>query len=1027
MQKAKRPGKNINSPAEHPDQGFKGFSSGLSKLLLTGLFCLGWLVLLAAGQLQTPPLAPTETYIPTAAPTALPPVTLLPAATPVPYLPPDLQETVDWALGFIQQRGPWLFLRLLLAALVLWLLWQGLRWLVGSRTRQLPQALGMVGEDATHRYLEKVIEDFRKLRFRGLDERSRSNRTMELDDAFISQRMMAEAERESEKKKTGRRDKQEQGGLPGHPGSDEAGQPVNLVEAIRLSDRLAIVGAAGSGKSTLLQWAGLAQARSRVAKHDLSDEMRLFVQAAGDRQLIPIYLPLRSFNRHCLDKGLNRTAGTLLDYIACYVVENHPGLELPQDFFRRHLRQTGCLVMLDGVDEVPPDDRRHVREAIDALVSEFKEQPRNRYLVTSRSAAYFGPYEATGFRRCQVQNLAPEERDRLIRKWCAYVYEGDEGVNQADDLIRRLGLSDQRVRDLAITPLMVTIFALVHYDLHDLPRLRAELYEHAVRILLTGPYIEGEAAADLRRDWQLRRHRLSFIAFQMHAHAAAELPEDELVELIWKEYGSAEQEKAARQAAGEFLQRVADRGGLLEEENRRYGFYTHRTFREFLAGRYLADEMSPDEQQDFLNVRLDDDTWLEPVRLAAGYLAIHSERPADEFVRRLAALGETGEERAQALALAGWALGDLPQPAPGEAPSPRRQETTQLITSESLQRIQVNPPVLTARLRSQLGLALGWAGDPRFAPAWFTLDGERVQAILPERELVAIPAGSFQMGTSREQEQRLQEQNTKVYVGEKPGHPVEITYEYQIGRYPVTNTEFRLFWQARGYERLDEFWSEEGRAWQSDLEIYPENVRDDIRRWLERRPVAQRGQPFFWDDPELNGPNQPVVGVCWFEAQAYCSWLRAVTGKTFRLPTEAEWEKAARWRPVDGASLLWPWGGEWDASRCNNKEPEDALKSTSPVGIYPHGDSPRGCADMAGNVWEWCQDWYAQGEYERREKTGAPVVDPAGPEAGVARVVRGGSWLDYRSRARCAARRRFGPVHFFSSLGFRLVLSPSSS
>ena len=191
---------------------------------------------------------------------------------------------------------------------------------------------------------------------------------------------------------------------------------------------------------------------------------------------------------------------------------------------------------------------------------------------------------------------------------------------------------------------MVTIIALVHYDRRELPRQCGELYEHAVRIILTEPFKEEKQPRNSKGIGKTRRNRLAFIAFEMHRHKLDELPEDDLIDLIWREFGTPDQE-LARQAGRDFIRRVADRGGLLEEKNRRYGFFTHRTFREFLAGRYLAEERTAEEQARFLLERLDQDTWIEPVRLAAGYLAINGESRANQFVVLLAGLGDTPEQR----------------------------------------------------------------------------------------------------------------------------------------------------------------------------------------------------------------------------------------------------------------------------------------------------------------------------------------------------------------------------------------------
>jgi len=297
-------------------------------------------------------------------------------------------------------------------------------------------------------------------------------------------------------------------------------------------------------------------------------------------------------------------------------------------------------------------------------------------------------------------------------------------------------------------------------------------------------------------------------------------------------------------------------------------------------------------------------------------------------------------------------------------------------------------------------------------------------------EWVEIPSGVHRMGSDAQDEQRVAGQEITFYADEKPAHLVQISYDYQIAKYPVTNAEFGAFIRADGYDlkKCGQYWSEAGKSWRmghwkSDLSIYSEKNRDTIRKWLEQRPLERRDRPFFWDNPELNSANQPVVGVCWFEAEAYANWLGAVTGMAFRLPTEAEWEKAARYKVRENGELkIWPWGDKWDATKCNNRELENGQRRPSPVGVFPDGASELGIMDLAGNVWEWCQDWYDEAEYARRTANGAPVVDPRGPAQGQARVGRGGSWHDDRNYVRCASRYGGVPVSFLDLLGFRLVL-----
>jgi formylglycine-generating enzyme required for sulfatase activity len=234
---------------------------------------------------------------------------------------------------------------------------------------------------------------------------------------------------------------------------------------------------------------------------------------------------------------------------------------------------------------------------------------------------------------------------------------------------------------------------------------------------------------------------------------------------------------------------------------------------------------------------------------------------------------------------------------------------------------------------------------------------------------VRVPAGQFLMGSS--------DRDNEAGDEEKPQREVELS-EYRIGKYPVTNSEYQLFVEQSHYQPSPHW----------ELENFPE------------------------------GEGDHPVNVSWHDAVTYCEWLTSKTGRNYRLPTEAEWEKAAR--GMDGR--IYPWGNEWDGTRCNTKESE--VGGTTPVGEYsPQGDSPYGAADMAGNVWEWAADWF--GPYDLY--VGGSAKDPQGPQEGEHRVLRGGSWGGYQVGARCAARRRFYPGSGFNLLGFRVVVSPSNS
>jgi formylglycine-generating enzyme required for sulfatase activity len=228
---------------------------------------------------------------------------------------------------------------------------------------------------------------------------------------------------------------------------------------------------------------------------------------------------------------------------------------------------------------------------------------------------------------------------------------------------------------------------------------------------------------------------------------------------------------------------------------------------------------------------------------------------------------------------------------------------------------------------------------------------------------------------------------------EKPQHQLYLP-TYYIGKTPVTNAQFRLFVEGDGYTNRA-YWSDEGWEW---------------------RTSNKCTQPALWNDKQWNGDAQPVVGVSWYEAAAYCRWLRAQTGDNYRLPSEAEWEKAAR--GTDGR--IYPWGNQGpDKTRANFIK---AVGHTTPVGSYPAGASPYGVLDMAGNVWEWTRSIYQKYPYhpdDGREEGNKPEEKQF--------TLRGGSWVDDRTGVRCGSRIRNDPYFRNIDRGFRVLQSLRSS
>ena len=254
----------------------------------------------------------------------------------------------------------------------------------------------------------------------------------------------------------------------------------------------------------------------------------------------------------------------------------------------------------------------------------------------------------------------------------------------------------------------------------------------------------------------------------------------------------------------------------------------------------------------------------------------------------------------------------------------------------------------TPRLRAAAGNALSRIGDPR--------PGTGVNEHgLPDILWLPVPAGEFLMGSNAD-------------ADEKPIHNVYLN-KFEIAKYPVTNSQYACFVAATN--------------------------RTPPEHWLGTTPPD-----------ELR--THPVVNVSWIDATAYCEWLGEQSNAAIRLPTEAEWEKAAR--GADGRT--YPWGEVFDKTLCNMKY--TGIGGTSPVGIFPVGESPYHIMDMAGNVFEWVNDWYSKSYYGQ-----SISHNPQGPEKSTRRVLRGGSWDTDNMRS--ANRNGNNPDLGFKLVGFRCV------
>lgn len=239
------------------------------------------------------------------------------------------------------------------------------------------------------------------------------------------------------------------------------------------------------------------------------------------------------------------------------------------------------------------------------------------------------------------------------------------------------------------------------------------------------------------------------------------------------------------------------------------------------------------------------------------------------------------------------------------------------------------------------------------------MPGEKEKELTPQT--VAVPEGFFQMGDERGQD------------NEKPVHRVWVD-RFLLGRVPVTNREYALFVEASGAP-----------------------------------------DPPFWREEMFAHTDKPVVGVSWDDAVAYCRWLSAKINRSFRLPTEAEWERAAR-GGLEGK--LYPWGDEPPSERSY---PGYDVETGGPERVGANEPNGFGLYGMSEGVHEWCSDFYDANYYQT-----SPERNPEGPRTGQRRASRGGSWRHHVKFSRCAARSSLNPSFKYADYGFRVAMSLSA-
>ncbi|MEM7246743.1 MAG: SUMF1/EgtB/PvdO family nonheme iron enzyme [Acidobacteriota bacterium] len=808
-------------------------------------------------------------------------------------------------------------------------------------------------------YLRYLVKQHRYLSTPGVE--GGTVKKLELDRLYVRLRLQGRA-----------------GLAPEKETKDKRGELMERQGALDLADvlprtHLALVGQPGSGKTTVLRHLAL-----RLARHHLGEDER----APAELGLPPGSVPRPIFLRLAEVADRLRKEGHL------------PGESVPMSAWesvldeqldaegsaRACLGEGEVLVLFDGLDEVSGvEDRRAIARAIRDLADrcpgdEEGGRP-NRFVVTCRTRAWEEGQQLERFDEVELLDLDDAGIDDFVGRWCDALGDLLTEPDAHGEALRGALRSSASVRRIATNPLMLTMLAVLHHAEKSLPQQRALLYEKCVGHLVGSPQ-RSKHLAEWGGAEGVKRHLRRLAVAMQEAVVSEGRPRDSIkidaaVDLLAESFTPRDAVKARR-----LLDDLEIHVGLLARSGVQLRFH-HRTFQEFLYAWSVAGQAEPAKS---LGDRARDPAWAEVVQLVAGILAGRGEEGVTRYLAGLAGDDSMSvAERAPHAAAAALCLGDLAEwELPESAVAPAQEALADVLPV-------LEDPNQEADLKTRVAVAegLGRVKDPR---------------LTEDQRWVTVPAGQFWRGAAPD--------DSEAYGDESPAGWVEIS-EFRIQRWAVTVDEYRRFVEEGDGYQQDAWWSDEGRQWRSEHEIT---------------------LPDEWDAQLARSWNHPVVGVSFWEAEAYCAWLTSLTSglgsvEVVRLPTEAEWEKAARGHDDAAERRRYPWGGEWKPELANHHETEP--RGLKPVGCFPGGHGQLGTWDQAGNAWEWTVDGYPDGY---PDYAGLPGPNPIAPAPrGVGRVVRGGSWILSSSRfLRVSYRSGFDAGSRYDYLGFRVVVSRRS-
>ncbi len=789
--------------------------------------------------------------------------------------------------------------------------------------------------------------------------------------------------------------------------------------AFKKNRLLLVIGDPGSGKTTLLKYYAVLCLDKKYSGFGFKEEV------------FPLYFPLRE-----LDFNQENNEPVLLPQNLAKWSDRHL-LNIPADRFHDWLHKRKTLVLLDGLDEISSkEQRRKVCRWVKDMCTGLKN---SCFVVTSRATGYRkldGIELEVPHLRADIMDFSPRQQEIFFNRWFRAVFLSQlppEGMAEQEWKQQQIKHADQRskaiieflnqeenqvVQELAAVPMLIQIMAIIWKDRDYLPKTRLALYEAALNYLLE--YRDRQKNIEPVLPAEQARRVLAPTALWMQE----QLKKDEVLKTEMHGYMQPILDTLeAQPKAAKVCENLRDRAGLIADYDKDHYIFRHKSFREFLSALQLVKDSHQLKRIRTLVEYFKEDWWEEALRF---FMGKSDDNVFDRFMGLFFNSPVSQELNAHQQTLL--------QSLVKEAPQRRIDALRESLNSGSLNDNQkrfvmdclktIGTPdavkaIETADKNKLSKENLSYARDiiaeasakPEIIeemPVKIDLDSERPSSFRnpfeDNVEYIKIPGGTYKFSVLK-----------RKFLFFKGQEKVTVPDLY-FCKFLVTNKRYRRFisfLEGKESELLKELpfdWFAENLVkFAGCLKEYKEYLGKNPGEWSN--PLRSR----LDDDKRFNGDDQPVVGVNWYAARAYCFWLSCLEtvinqgrkiedvktlADIYRLPTEKEWEWAAGGEP-DGTTREYPWAKGKGEPTPNLANYGGNVGATTPVGRYPEGATPQGLMDMAGNAWEWMENLYI--------------------EVPGWRALRGGSWCDNLRNLRCSARYLVHPSLGSFDVGFRVV------